>query len=127
ARRREQVDQQRQGQVAVPDGAAERPGGGALSVHVDPLVVQRGVGEGVDALLRHPYGVAGSELTPEQVVQESELGFGHLGQYRPSAGAFPGRPGTSLATRRRGRAVRTRANTPSAATRPLTYFTNTSV
>ena len=33
------------------DGAAERAGGGALGVDVDPLVVVGGVGEGVDALL----------------------------------------------------------------------------
>jgi hypothetical protein len=46
---RSRAGPQRQGQEAVRDGAAERPGR-ALRVDVDPLVVTSGVGEQGDLL-----------------------------------------------------------------------------
>src|SRR5690606_19316400 len=48
---RQEVVDQRQGQVTVGDGAAERAGPGFHRVHMDPLVVTGGLGKGIDALL----------------------------------------------------------------------------
>ena len=53
---------QRQGQVAVRDRAAERPLGGPLPVHVDPLVVVGRVRELVDAVLRDLDPLRGADL-----------------------------------------------------------------
>ena len=44
------------------DGAAERSGGRALDVDVDPLVVAGGLGERVDAVLLDGQPVAGAEV-----------------------------------------------------------------
>ena len=54
--------QERERQVAVRDRPAEGPGGGALGVDVDPLVVAGGVGEGLDPLLRDVDPRRGAEL-----------------------------------------------------------------
>jgi hypothetical protein len=47
--------QQRQGEKAVRDGAAERRALGACGVDVDPLEVLDRLGEGIDALLGDVY------------------------------------------------------------------------
>lgn len=56
-----QVGQERQRQVAVYDGLAEGTLSGTLLVNVYPLVVERGVGKEVDALLRHFKPVGGAD------------------------------------------------------------------
>src|SRR5215467_3161767 len=75
----EQGDNQGQGQVPVRDSAAERPGGGPLAVHVDPLVVAGRVGEGVDPVLGdlQPAGVP--EVGPGQRLEliQAMSGRGH--------------------------------------------------
>ena len=48
----EERGNQRQREKAVRDGRAKGPGLGTLRVHMDPLVVARGVGKQVDLLLR---------------------------------------------------------------------------
>ena len=52
--------QEREREVAVGDGLPEGTGGGALLVNMDPLMVERGIGKHIDALLRHfdPFGRA---------------------------------------------------------------------
>src|SRR5690242_1060634 len=75
----EHGNDQGQGQVAVRDRAAERPGGGPFAVHVDPLVVAGRVGEGVDAVLGdlQPAGVP--EVGPGQRLEfvQAVSGGGH--------------------------------------------------
>src|SRR5690606_9601322 len=113
------------GQVAVRHGAPERPGGRALAVDVDPLMIERGVREGVYALLRHLDGVAGTELLAQHAVEERELRGVHPGR-RPPFADPPSCCGPA-AGRGRGKAERTSASTPSAARMPLAYLTSTSV
>src|SRR4051794_8496995 len=82
-------DDERQGQVAVTDRAAEGALGlGALDVHVDPLVVAGGVGEGVDPLLGHLEPVAGAQLL---ALQRGQLGDGRGGGPRRCGHAFSSR------------------------------------
>lgn len=57
-----EIREQRQGQVAVGDGAPERPLLGPLHVDVDPLVVTGGVGERVDPVLVDLQPFAGTDL-----------------------------------------------------------------
>ena len=54
------VGQEREREIAVHDGLSEGAFFGSLGVYVYPLVVERGVGKHVDALLRHfePVGCA---------------------------------------------------------------------
>jgi hypothetical protein len=59
----------RGGQEAVRDGAAERPGRGALGVDVDPLVVSGGVGEQGDLLLRDGVPAAVAEMRADRLLQ----------------------------------------------------------
>ena len=56
------MGEQAQGQEAVRDRGAEGPRGRRLDVDVDPLVVERGVGEGVDAGLVDVEPLAGADL-----------------------------------------------------------------
>lgn len=51
------------------DGAAERPGRGALRVDVDPLVVTGGVGEQGDLLLGDGEPVAVAEMGADCLLQ----------------------------------------------------------
>src|SRR6185437_16063618 len=75
----EQRDDQRQGQIAVRDGAAERTGRGALGIDVYPLVVVGSVGEGVHPVLRDlkPIGVAEVGAGQGAKLVESVCGAGH--------------------------------------------------
>mgnify|MGYP006199460479 CR=1 FL=1 len=59
---RGEVREQAQGEEPVGDRGAERPRGGRLDVDVDPLVVERGVGEGVDPGLVDAQPVAGADV-----------------------------------------------------------------
>jgi hypothetical protein len=58
------VGQQAERQETVGDRRAERPGSGRVGVDVDPLVVQRRVGEGVDPGLVDGEPLAGADLGP---------------------------------------------------------------
>src|SRR6478672_8741189 len=75
----EHGNDQGQGQVPVRDRAAERPRGGALAVHVDPLVIAGRIGEGVDPALGdlQPAGVP--EVGPGQLLElvQAVSGGGH--------------------------------------------------
>ena len=66
---RQEVRRERHREVAVRDRRAERSRLGALGVDVDPLVVERRVGELVDLVLgdRHPVG--GAEIGADGVEQ----------------------------------------------------------
>ena len=67
---------QREGQVAVGDGPAERPGRRALDVDVDPLVVTGRLGEGVHAVLLDRQPVAGAEVLADGGGDVLEAGEG---------------------------------------------------
>ena len=61
-----QVRQERKGEIAVRDGALVRRFGlGAFHVHVNPLVVQGGVGKLVDTFLRHLKPLRHAQLFPQ--------------------------------------------------------------
>jgi hypothetical protein len=75
----EERGDERQGEVAVGDGAPEGPVLGGLDVGVDPLVVVGGVGEGVDAVLADEQPVADADLLADVLGQlrHVDYGLGH--------------------------------------------------
>jgi hypothetical protein len=76
----DQGGQQRQRQIAVGDGGAERTVGGTGRVHMDPLVVAGGLGEQVDPLLVDLDPVAGPDLGADGGGQLGRGGEGlHVG------------------------------------------------
>ena len=77
-----EVGEQAQGEEAVGDGPAEGAGCGSVRVDVDPLVVQRGVGERVDAGLVDHEPLAGADLGAGRCGDVVERGEGAHG-YEP--------------------------------------------
>src|SRR3954452_3194373 len=76
-----EMRQQRQCEKTVSDGRFERRfTAGAVNVHVDPLMVERGVGKLLDALLRDFEPIGNSDFLTDQVfegIREVESAFGH--------------------------------------------------
>src|SRR5215471_6342716 len=69
-RLRHQLTEQRQRQKTVRDrGSVRRFGLGPLDIDVNPLVVARGVGEKIDALVRDFEPIAHGDLLPRQRMQ----------------------------------------------------------
>src|SRR5262249_43247075 len=67
---------QRQREVAMSDRRAELFGG-ALDIHVDPLMIARRVGETIDALLVNVQPVGGAEIGSNQAGNIGERDFSH--------------------------------------------------
>src|SRR5690606_13468578 len=135
----DQSHQQGEGQVAVGDGGLEGPGSSTLPVDMDPLTVERAVGEIVDAFLVDEQRFGRTQRFVQQVGKEGEIGAAQGGPPEGVSGArmpscspvvrstLPVGPCSNVVANSLGTAVRMSASTPNAASMPLPYLTSTSV
>ena len=66
------MDGERKGQEAMGDGRPEGALGGTFGIDVDPLVVQSGIGEGIDTGLIYLQPVADADLGAHQILEALE-------------------------------------------------------
>jgi len=72
-----QEGDQGQGQIAVGDGAADFAGG-ALDIHMDPLVVAGGFSELVDPLLADLHPIRNADFLADQTGEVRKFNGVHL-------------------------------------------------
>src|SRR5690606_9912470 len=82
----EELRDQRERQKPVRNRRAERPGLGPLGVHMDPLVVARGLGKQVDLLLRDGDPVGHGDLL---AYAGTDFGVGAEDFHRPNVAPPP--------------------------------------